>query len=104
MWNIGNVNRSEVNEQYANQQIVNIIQKHQNSFLPTKGAFRSKQNDISGHTSNVLEGSETQLRKQKRMRIMSNKEKFQKRSENRNLQCIVTNQAPKVLELRLIIP
>ena len=37
-----------------------------------------------------MEGTETQLRKQKRIRIMSNKAKFHKRNGNKHLQCVLT--------------
>ena len=38
----------------------------------------------------VTDSSDTQRRKQKRMRITSNKEKYVKRNGNKNLQCIAT--------------
>ena len=46
--------RNEVNKDYANGQIINIIKKHQNSFLPTKGAFRNKRINLVG-TSKLLQ-------------------------------------------------
>ena len=42
-----------------------------------------------------MEGSDTQRRKQKRMRIMSKKEKFQKRNQNKHFQCILTSTHQK---------
>ena len=37
--------RNEVNGDYATKQIVSIIRKHQNSFLPTQGTFTTKSNN-----------------------------------------------------------
>ena len=57
------VDRNEVNKDYANEQIINIIKIHQNSFLPTKGAFRNKRNTLVGTSTIAMEGTKTQLRK-----------------------------------------
>ena len=74
------VDRREVNKDYADEQIVNIIQKHQNSsFLPTKGAFKNKRNNMIGTSNLATEGTDAQIRKQKRMRIVSNREKSLKK-------------------------
>ena len=43
----------------------------------------------------AMEGTETQLRKQKRMRITSNREKLFKRNRNRNIECMETSQIGK---------
>lgn len=81
------VNTEDVDETYASKQIVSIIRKHNNAFLPKKGAFNitvehgKKDDDI------VMESTLTQRRKQKRMRIISNKEKFARKTLNRNVQC-----------------
>ena len=72
------------------KQMTNIIRKHNNSFLPAKSAFNMKPNDVRDTNSVVIDSSGTQRRKQKRMRITSNKEKFCKQKENKNLQCIVS--------------
>ena len=57
------VDRTEINKEYANEQIVNIITKHQNWFLPTNGAFRNKRSNLIRTSKMVTEGTETQLRK-----------------------------------------
>ena len=40
------VSRNDVNEEYTMEQMLNIMTKHNNSFLPTKGAFNRKTNDL----------------------------------------------------------
>ena len=79
------VDRVDINKEYANEQIVNIITKHQNSFFPTKRAFKNKRNNLVGTSKMVTEGTETQLKKQKRMMITSHRGKFLKRNDNRNI-------------------
>ena len=70
--------------------MLNIIRKHNSSFLPTKGAFNRKTNDLM-NTNHVVTGSSgTERRKQKRMRITSNKEKYLNRNGNKNLQYNIT--------------
>ena len=83
------VDRNDVDNEYASKQIVNIIKKHNNSFLPTKGAFKKRSNNLNGRKEKVTERTQTQLRKQKRLRITSNKEKYLKRNGKRNLECVL---------------
>ena len=75
------VDRNEVDEDYANQQIINIIKKYKNSFLPAKGAFKTQKNNLIGTSNMATEGEKTQLRKQKRMRFTSNRRKLLKGTE-----------------------
>ena len=42
------VDRNDVDNEYASKQIVNIIKKHNNSSVPTKGAFKMMPNDLIG--------------------------------------------------------
>ena len=70
------IDRDNVDEDYANQQIVELIKKHKNSFLPTNGAFNTPNNNLKRASGMAVEGSQTQLRKQKKLRITSNQENF----------------------------
>ena len=95
------VERDDVDKDYADQQIIEIIKKHKNSFLPSKGAFKSQNHNSTSTSSTVIEGSESQLRKQKRMRITSNREKFSKRNRNKPIRCIET---PQVIDNKIPSP
>ena len=83
--------RENVNEEYANQQIVKLINKHKNSFLPTNGAFNTLNNNSKRTSDMAISGSDTQLRKQKIMRITSNREKFSKKNRQKSVECIKTS-------------
>ena len=61
------------------------MKKHNNSFLPENGAFKTKSNDLMNTNHVVTDSSGTQRKKQKRMRITSNKEKYLRRNGNKNL-------------------
>ena len=89
------VERDDVDKDYANQQIIDMIKKYKNSFLPTKGVFQIQNNNSTRTSATVIEGSETQLRKQKRMRITSNREKFLRINGNKTVQCV---ESPQVLD------
>ena len=80
----------DVDKDYASNQIVELINKHKNSFLPSRGAFKSPDNYSTRATGKILEGWECQLRKQKRMRITSNREKRYKRNINKPIECVET--------------
>ena len=81
-----------MDEDYANQQIIDLIQKHKNSFLPTDGAFNTLTHNSKRTSGMAIEGSQTQLRKQKRLRITSNREKFLRKNKNNTIQCIETSE------------
>ena len=86
-------NKNDVNKDNASKQILSIIKKHNNSFLPMKGAFNRHSKNPIERNQLVTESTGTQLRKQKRMRITSNKEKDLKQNGNRNIQYILN---PKI--------
>ena len=81
------VGQEEVDESYACKQMISIIRKHNNSFLPKKGAFNISVEHDKNNNEIVTESTLTQRKRQKRMRIISNKEKFGKKSAERNVQC-----------------
>jgi len=84
---------ADIDEEYASNQIVNIIKKHNNSFLPMKGAFQMTSNDVINQNKLIMDGTQTQMRKQKRMRITSNKEKYTKKNAKGHPQCFKIGKA-----------
>ena len=55
------IDRNKVDSDYATQQIVSIIRKHHNSFLPAQGAFSVKMKKSNNQFDNVTQGTETPI-------------------------------------------
>ncbi len=53
-----------------------MIKKHNNLFLPKKGVFQMRSNDFVRKNDLALKSTQRQLRRQKRMRMTSNKRKI----------------------------
>ena len=69
-----------------------LLKKHNNSFLPTKGVFQMKSDNITQAKNNCIDSTSIQMRKQKRMRITSNKEKYAKKNMGKNHHCLSIKQ------------
>ena len=85
--------REKIDKDYVSNQTIEIIRKHNNSFLPTKGAFNNISKESIKQKYFSFESTHSQVRRQKRMRIMYNKERLGKKIQKKHMECILTKES-----------